>query len=648
MLPCLACGQQNRPAARFCARCRAPLDVQLCPDCNGLNRRGAKFCAACGRSLLQKCANCQQENRLQARRCSRCAAPLAEILCPHCHTANRAGAKYCRVCAANLTRPNAPQQSAGTGSLPGGLLLNGRYTIVAKLAQGGMSAVYKVVDTRQPGKMWALKEMSLENLDPDEVAAATQDFRREADLLSKLDHPNLVKVIDRFTAGAKEYLVMECIEGETLEEMVGVSVLPEAEVLKVAFQLCAVLEYLHQQTPPIIYRDLKPGNIMIEINTGLIKLIDFGIVRFYKPGQRKDTKLLGTPGFAPPEQYGKGQTDARSDIFSLGVTLLVLLTAYDVTQNPWAYPPVRQLNPEVSERLEQVLIKAIKLKVQERYASIGEVRNALKTCRGARKIFATLPSVKFKAHAYQFSLPTATPPFTSVALPAAQSTGAQGMIGSQPANPSVNPPANLPSVASSLSAPQLHVMPFSLTLLGTSAQAIEEQLTVTAVQGQVIQGQANTSARWLVVQPETFTAAQTTLAVTVQTAQIALPQLNPQPPALLTRTWQWAEQQGAVAQPWKNTDAWPRTLVFGLPAVLGGGLAQGVIWLVYWHARQWAPGPAHLDETIEIRTGQDTVTVPVHVEIAPAWPRVVASWAAAMIAVIGEITILLLVLSRLG
>jgi len=538
-----------------------------------------------------------------------------------------------------LSRPNPAPLIPGTGSLPGGLLLHGRYTIVAKLAQGGMSAVYKVNDSRQPGKIWALKEMSLENLDPTEVTTATQDFYREAELLSKLDHPNLVKVIDRFTAGPKEYLVMECIEGETLEDKVGVGVLPEAEVLKIAFQLCAVLEYLHQQTPPIIYRDLKPGNIMIETSTGLIKLIDFGIVRFYKPGQRKDTKLLGTPGFAPPEQYGKEQTDARSDIFALGVTLLVLLTAYDVTQNPWAYPPASKLNPQVSARLEQVILRAVKLKVVERYQSIGELREALKTCKGARKIFATLPSVKFKAHAYQFILPTVTPPFTGV-----QSISTQLSSASPPANPLPLPPVATPAA---LPIPQLHVMPFSLTLLGTSAQVIEEQLTVTSVQGQVVQGQANTSARWLVVQPEAFTAAQATLAVTVQTTQVALPQLNPRPPALLARAWQWAEQHGAVAQPWKTTDAWPRTLVFGLPALLGGGLAQGLVWLVYWHASQWAPGPAHLDETIEIRTGHDTVTVPVHVEIAPAWPRVIASWAAAMIAAAGEITILLLLLSRL-
>ncbi|MBX3013603.1 MAG: protein kinase [Caldilineaceae bacterium] len=641
MFECLACGQANRAGAHFCARCRAPLNVQLCPGCNGLNRRGAKFCVACGRALVQKCLHCQQENRRQARHCTRCGAPLAEIRCPHCQTTNRTSAKHCRGCAANLTHPNAPQQLAGTGSLPSGLVLNGRYTIVAKLAQGGMSAVYKVLDNRQPGKGWALKEMSVENLDPAEVATAIQDFHREADLLRKLDHANLVKVIDRFTTGAKEYLVMEWIEGETLEEMAGTGVLPEAEVLKIAFQLCAVLEYLHQQVPPIIYRDLKPGNIMVERSTGLLKLIDFGIVRFHKPGQRKDTKLLGTPGFAPPEQYGKGQTDARSDIFALGVTLLILLTAYDVTQNPWAYPPARQLNAQVSARLEEVILKAVKLKVQERYQTIAEMRSTLKLCKNAKKILATMPSLNTKAHTYQFSLPVlALPvvdiPFSSSPLP---SGNQQTPIVPQPALAAL--PVSVPAI------PQLHIMPFSLTLQGTTARTVEEQLTVTNVQGQVVQGQVSTSAHWLVVQPETFIDAQATLTVTAQTAQVTLPQVKQPAPALLTQAWQWAAQQGAVAQPWKAPHTWQQTLLFGIPALLGGGLAQGLLWLIYWHASHWLIGPVQLDETIEIRAGNDTATVPVKVEVVPAWPRLLAIWGAAIVAVGSEIAIFLLFVSQL-
>ena len=220
-------------------------------------------------------------------------------------------------------------------------------------------------------------------------------FRREAALLAALRHPNLVEVIDHFSApgvsGAppKEYLVMECVAGETLDAFFRRSERTPARVLPVAVQLCAVLDYLHSRTPPIIYRDLKPSNVMIEGATagsgssgGRVKLIDFGIARFYKPGKQKDTTMMGTPGFAPPEQYGRGQTDARSDLFSLGVTLHVLLTGYDVEQSPWSYPPVRTLNPAVSPALENVIAKATAMNVADRYQSAAEMRAALLACAG--------------------------------------------------------------------------------------------------------------------------------------------------------------------------------------------------------------------------------------------------------------------------
>ena len=212
-------------------------------------------------------------------------------------------------------------------------------------------------------------------------------FRREAALLAALHHPNLVQVIDHFSAPGpppREYLVMECVAGETLDAWIGRSGRTPARVLPVALELCAVLDYLHSRTPPIIYRDLKPSNVMIEAaasgSGGRVKLIDFGIARFYKPGKQKDTTMMGTPGFAPPEQYGRGQTDARSDLFSLGVTLHVLLTGYDVEQSPWSYPPVRTLNAAVSPTLERVIAKATAMNVADRYQSAAELRAALAAC----------------------------------------------------------------------------------------------------------------------------------------------------------------------------------------------------------------------------------------------------------------------------
>ena len=170
---------------------------------------------------------------------------------------------------------------------------------------------------------------------------------------------------------------MEYVQGEILPAFLRRRGGTEAQLLPIALQICNVLDYLHARTPPIIYRDLKPSNVMVETATGQVKLIDFGIARFYKPGKQKDTHMIGTPGFAPPEQYGNGQTDARSDIFALGVTLHVLLTDYDVEQTPWHYPPVRTLNPQVSPQLEQIIAKATAMRLDERYQTAAAMRAAL-------------------------------------------------------------------------------------------------------------------------------------------------------------------------------------------------------------------------------------------------------------------------------
>jgi serine/threonine protein kinase, bacterial len=271
--------------------------------------------------------------------------------------------------------------ATAVAAAPRAPLLNGRYRVRRLLAKGGMGSVYEVSDEAQPRIVRALKEMDLAAIDPVEQQAAIADFRREATLLRTLSHSNLVKVVDHFAAGKKEYLVMECVQGETLDSFLRKRPRTEAQALPIALQLCDVLDYLHSRTPPIIYRDLKPSNVMVESATGLVKLIDFGIARFYKPGKQKDTKMLGTPGFAPPEQYGEGQTDARSDIFALGVTLHVLLTDYDVEQTPWSYPPVTTLNPQVSQDLERVIVKATEMHVARRYQTAAEMHSALLVCQ---------------------------------------------------------------------------------------------------------------------------------------------------------------------------------------------------------------------------------------------------------------------------
>jgi serine/threonine protein kinase, bacterial len=326
------------------------------------------------------CPSCGAENRDHARFCMQCAAALTpEVRCPACGTVNPAQAKFCLNCAAPLRGATPP---AGlTGMLPANALLNTRYLILRRVGKGGMGAVYQAADTRLSSKVWALKEMSdAAILDPAEKQQARDAFQREAQMLALLDHPNLPKVNDFFIEGGKLYLVMDFINGQTLEDLLdhSASPLPEAQVLPWAGQLCDVLDYLHRCAPPIIFRDLKPGNIMLD-RSGRVKLIDFGVARLFKTGQARDTANFGTAGYAPPEQYGKGQTDARSDVYALGVTLHQLLTRYDPALTPFNLPPVRNVNPAVSAHVEQAILKATQAAQASRYQRALEFKAALLT-----------------------------------------------------------------------------------------------------------------------------------------------------------------------------------------------------------------------------------------------------------------------------
>lgn len=264
-----------------------------------------------------------------------------------------------------------------------GDIIAGRYRIMRWLGGGGMGAVYLAADLRLVGRQVAVKQLIPDpGASPAELAQAEQQFRAEATLLAALDHPNLPKVYDCFTEAGQSYLVLEFVDGETLEAILGRTAggLPEASVLAWAAQLCDVLTYLHSCQPPIIFRDLKPGNIMIDRH-GAVKLIDFGIARLFKPGKRTDTLRMGTMGYAPPEQYaGQGQTDVRSDIYSLGATLHHLLTGRDPAQYPpfsFNTAPVRGLNPAVSSRVEAAVMKALAYNPADRFQSVAEMKRAL-------------------------------------------------------------------------------------------------------------------------------------------------------------------------------------------------------------------------------------------------------------------------------
>jgi serine/threonine protein kinase, bacterial len=261
-----------------------------------------------------------------------------------------------------------------------GVSLQNRYHIVGHIGGGGMAEVYLAEDMRLAGRRCAIKEMSPAALPAADRNWAITTFRQEAQILASLRHRGLAPVADCFAESGNWYLVMEFVEGMTLEDRLQQSPgkrLAVQDALSIVYQLCEVLNYLHHQSPPIIFRDLKPGNIMLTPQ-GEVKLIDFGIARFFKPGKAQDTVNLGTPGYAAPEQHGRGgQTDARSDIYSLGVLLHQLLTGHDPTTTIFSLPPAHALNPNIPPAGEAVIVRATQMDPALRFQSVQEFRQAL-------------------------------------------------------------------------------------------------------------------------------------------------------------------------------------------------------------------------------------------------------------------------------
>jgi len=264
---------------------------------------------------------------------------------------------------------------------PATRLSGGRYRIERLVAAGGMGAVYRAVDTRF-NRSCAVKEMLDEFQNESERAQAVEWFKREATLLLDLNHPCIPRVRDFFVENSRHYLVMDFIEGQTLGEVLdkegniigvnGARGVSEARARNWAQQICGVLSYLHRQSPPIIFRDLKPSNIMV---TGgdEVKLIDFGISRTFQSQQQF------TIGYAPPEQL-HGRPEPRSDIYALGATMHRVLTHHDAANNKpsiFAFPPIRTLRPDVSVAFEQVIMKALSPVIEQRWSNAGEMEKAI-------------------------------------------------------------------------------------------------------------------------------------------------------------------------------------------------------------------------------------------------------------------------------
>ncbi len=275
--------------------------------------------------------------------------------------------------------------------LASGAVLQGKYLIEKTLGQGGMGAVYRARVTSLAGKPVAIKEMVVDIDDDAMRTAAIAQFHREAEMLAGLDHPNLVDVTDYFEEAGHQYLVMSLVDGQTLEVIANQApgFLPIQDVVAWTQTLCDVLGYLHGQTPPIIFRDLKPDNIMLD-SRQRIRLVDFGIARVFEAGSRTATfvKSVGTPGYSPVEQHGGSSTDPRSDVYALGATVYTLLTktvppvSVNLMSGDESLIPPEAINPAIPAALSAVVLKMMGLRKEDRYQSMADVRQALQEATG--------------------------------------------------------------------------------------------------------------------------------------------------------------------------------------------------------------------------------------------------------------------------
>lgn len=273
-----------------------------------------------------------------------------------------------------------------TRPLPIGTTLKDKYTVTQLVAGGGMAWVYRVEERRPDDttRTWALKELRAAADDLAVRAEGRRLFEQEARILAGLRHRNLPRVAGSFQEDGRSYLVMEFVAGESLQKRLTDANAPllEDEVIAWAVQICDVLSYLHAQNPPVIFRDMKPSNVMVTPD-GTVKLIDFGIARTYKAGKLRDTIAMGSENYAAPEQWGTAQTDARADIYGLGATMYHLLANVPPAPSFLPTPPVplRQYNPAVSQQLAAVVEKAMAQDREQRYASAADMQADLYNCR---------------------------------------------------------------------------------------------------------------------------------------------------------------------------------------------------------------------------------------------------------------------------
>jgi serine/threonine protein kinase len=370
------------------------------------------------------------------------------MFCEYCGADNPPDATTCFACKRSLSAAlDAAFKSACSAQLAPHTLLKQRYDILMPIGQGGFGSVYKARDTQAGNNLVAVKEINLGGLKPQEIIEATDGFNREVQTLSTLQHPNLPRMHDHFTDAEHWYMVMDFIEGVTLErhlelkagkQSVWMPGLPLKELLSVGVQLCTVLGYLHTLTPTIIFRDLKPANIMLT-PTGRAYLIDFGIARHFKPGQARDTMPFGSPGYAAPEQYGKAQTTPQADIYSLGAILHQMATGSDPSASPFRFTPIlpppdaTNVEQRMLQQLNDLVVQMVDMDPQRRPESMERVKQELRKIADQQMSHWGYAAMSQPQSAPSISTAYYTPPSAS--------GPAQGGAGGQTLHPPLQKPA---------------------------------------------------------------------------------------------------------------------------------------------------------------------------------------------------------------
>jgi len=269
-------------------------------------------------------------------------------------------------------------------TLKTGTVLNDIYRVVNLLGKGSMGNVY-LVERIEDDKKFVIKELNFSQEAGLDYSSAKEIFRREAEFMEKFAHPGLPAMYGVFSQNEKEYLIMDYIEGKTLEEIISSSPGPlnEKKAVTWTIEIAIILDYLHNSFhQPVVYRDLKPSNIIIKPD-GKPVLVDFGIARYYNPDKNSDTFNYGSPGYAAPEQYkGRGRSTPQSDVFGLGVILFQMLTKYDPSEKPLQFPSMKSLNPVINEELEGIVLRAVQLDPLKRYTGVKDFKEILEKYKG--------------------------------------------------------------------------------------------------------------------------------------------------------------------------------------------------------------------------------------------------------------------------